>query len=70
MCIPLAVRSGTEIPEAMTDYRNACLDALEECDMTDTAPLTRFLEYSYLETLERISGYFRIINRDPIAMRD
>ncbi len=49
----------------MTDYRDAYLDAMEDCDMTNTAPLSNFLEYSYLETLERISGFFQIIDRDP-----
>ena len=46
----------------MTDYRDAYLDAMEECRMGDTSPLTHFLEYSYLETLERISGFFQIID--------
>lgn len=42
----------------MTDYRDIYLDSLSECSATDTAPLHRFLEYSYLETLRRISGFF------------
>jgi len=52
----------------MTDYRDAYLDALEECDMVNTVPLSHFLEYSYLETLERISGFFQIIDHDPVMI--
>jgi Fic family protein len=44
----------------MTEYRNNYLDSLEECDFTDSTPLYRFLEFSYLETLERISTFFRL----------
>ena len=45
----------------MTDYRDIYLDSLSECSATDTVPLQRFLEYSYLETLRRISGFFQLI---------
>jgi len=44
----------------MTDYRNIYLDALEASTWADTSPLFHFLEYSYLETLKRISGFFRL----------
>ncbi len=44
----------------MTDYRDIYLDSLEECTAIDTTPLLRFLEYSYLETLKRISGFFQL----------
>lgn len=47
----------------MTDYRDIYLDSLSECSVTDTAPLQRFLEYSYLETLRRISGFFQLIEQ-------
>jgi Fic family protein len=58
--------SGLYYDVIMTDYRDSYLDALEECDMSYTEPLSHFLEYSYLETLERISGFFRIIDRDTV----
>jgi Fic family protein len=45
----------------MTDYKDNYLDSLEECSLLDTEPLSNFLEYSYLETLERISGFFDIV---------
>lgn len=47
----------------MTDYRDSYLDALEECTLTDSTPLFHFLEYSYLETLQRISGFFRLVEQ-------
>ncbi len=47
----------------MTDYRDLYLDSLEECTAIDVAPLLRFLEYSYLETLKRISGFFQLVER-------
>lgn len=46
----------------MTDYRDVYLDALEECTLMDIAPLLRFLEYSYLETLKRIAGFFQLVD--------
>ncbi len=42
----------------MTDYRDVYLDALEECTLVDPDPLFHFIEYSYLETLRRIAGFF------------
>ena len=42
----------------MTDYKDNYLDSLEECSLLDVKPLSNFLEYSYHETLERISGFF------------
>jgi len=47
----------------MTEYRNNYLDSLEECTFTDTTPLYRFLEFSYLETLERISTFFKLAQK-------
>ena len=47
----------------MTDYKDTYLDSLEECSLLDAKPLRKFLEYSYLETLERISGFFRIVDK-------
>ena len=44
----------------MTDYRDIYLDSLEECTAIDVTPLLRFIEYSYLETLKRISGFFQL----------
>jgi len=49
----------------MTEYRSNYLDALEECNLTHYTPLHRFLEFSYLETLERISTFFNL----PLAAR-
>jgi cell filamentation protein, protein adenylyltransferase len=46
----------------MTDYREMYLDALEECTAVDSVPLLRFLEYSYLETLRRIAGFFQLVD--------
>jgi hypothetical protein len=48
----------------MTDYKDYYLDSLEECNLLDAKPLSDFLEYSYLETLERISGFFRIVDQE------
>ena len=48
----------------MTDYRDHYLDSLEECTLLDSKPLRDFLEFSYQETLERISGFFRIVDQD------
>jgi Fic family protein len=47
----------------MTDYRNVYLDALESSCWADTKPLFYFLEFSYLETLRRISGFFNLIGK-------
>lgn len=49
----------------MTDYRDIYLDALEECSTVDVSALTSFLEYSYLETLKRISGFFKLVTNTP-----
>jgi len=49
----------------MTEYRSNYLDSLEECDFTDSMPLYRFLEFSYLETLERISTFYKLARRGP-----
>lgn len=46
----------------MTDYRDIYLDSLSECSIQDTTPLQSFLEYSYLETLRRISGFFQLLD--------
>lgn len=45
----------------MTDYRDIYLDSIESCSIDDTKPLYHFIEYSYLETLKRISGLFDLI---------
>jgi len=47
----------------MTDYRDVYLDSLSACSFVDTKPLSSFLEFSYLETLRRISGFFQLIGR-------
>ena len=47
----------------MTDYRDIYLDALEASMWADTNPLYHFLEYSYLETLRRISGFFNLVHQ-------
>jgi Fic family protein len=49
----------------MTDYRDQYLDTLEECSLSSQGPLVHFLEYSYFETLQRIGGFFEIV--DPGA---
>jgi len=48
----------------MTDYKDIYLDSLEECSLLDSKPLSNFLEFSYQETLERISGFFRIVEQE------
>ncbi len=46
----------------MTNYRDHYLDAMAECTLTDARPLFHFLEYSYLETLRRIAGFFDLVD--------
>jgi Fic family protein len=58
------LRFGMYYDVIMTDYRNDYLDALEASDLTDTTPLYRFLEFSYLETLTRVSTFFRLVSTD------
>lgn len=48
----------------MTDYREDYLDSLEDCDLTDQTPLFNFLLYSYLETLERVSTFFKLVKKN------
>ena len=48
----------------MTDYKDYYLDSLEECSLLDARPLSNFLEFSYLETLERISGFWGIVDQE------
>ena len=48
----------------MTDYKDHYLDSFEECSLLDSKPLSSFLEFSYQETLERISGFFRIVDQE------
>ena len=50
----------------MTDYKDIYLDSLEECSLLDSKPLSNFLEFSYQETLERISGFFRIVEQEDM----
>jgi Fic family protein len=45
----------------MTDYKDYYFDSLEESSLLNVKPLSNFLEYSYLETLDRISGFFSIV---------
>jgi Fic family protein len=45
----------------MTDYRDVYLDALGECTLADPSPLLHFIEYSCLETLRRIAGFFELV---------
>lgn len=47
----------------MTDYRDIYLDSLTACDTANIDPLFNFLEFSYLETLKRISGFFKLIDK-------
>ena len=47
----------------MTDYREMYLDALESSTWADTSPLFHFIEYSYLETLRRIAGFFSLAGK-------
>lgn len=47
----------------MTNYRDHYLDAMAECTLTDASPLLHFLEYSYLETLRRISTFFELLDQ-------
>jgi Fic family protein len=48
----------------MTEYRDVYLDSLQECTLADSSPLLHFIEYSYLETLRRIAGFFEIVRVD------
>jgi Fic family protein len=48
----------------MTDYKDHYLDSLEECSLMDSKPLSNFLEFSYQETLERISGFFVLVDQE------
>ena len=54
----------------MTDYKDNYLDSLEECSLLDTKPLSNFLEYSYQETLKRISGFFRMVAQETRVNKD
>jgi Fic family protein len=51
----------------MTDYRDSYLDSLDDCTFTDCSPLHRFLEFSYLETLQRVSTFYRLARSDARA---
>lgn len=46
----------------MTDYRDVYLESMSESTLSNTTPLFRFIEFSYLETLKRISGFFDILD--------
>lgn len=48
----------------MTDYRSNYLDSLEECNLTDSNSLCRFLEFSYLGALERIAPFYKLTQAD------
>ncbi len=56
------LRLGMFFDVIMTDYRDKYLDALEESDFMDVTPLANFLQYSYFETLKRISTFFHLID--------
>jgi len=58
------LRFGMYYDVIMTDYRSNYLDSLEECNLTDSNPLFRFLEFSYLETLERIATFYKLTYAD------
>ena len=47
----------------MLDYRDTYLDSLESSTWSDSSPLLHFLEFSYLETLKRISGFFNLAGK-------
>ncbi|MCF6237755.1 MAG: Fic family protein [Candidatus Marinimicrobia bacterium] len=47
----------------MTEYKDHYLDSLEECSLLDATPLSNFLKYSYLETLQRILGFFELVSK-------
>ena len=55
------LRFGMYYDVIMNDYRSDYLDALNACNLADTNPLCRFLEFSYLETLERITPFFKLM---------
>jgi len=55
------LRFGMYYDVIMTDYRSNYLDSLDECSLTDSNPLFRFLEFSYLETLERVTTFYKLI---------
>ncbi|MBZ0267570.1 Fic family protein [bacterium] len=44
----------------MTEYRDNYLDSLEDCTFTDCSSLHRFLEFSYLETLQRVFTFYKL----------
>lgn len=54
------LRFGMYYDVIMTEYRDNYLDALEDCSFTDSSPLHRFLEFSYLETLQRVSTFYKL----------
>jgi len=58
------LRLGMFYDVIMTDYRGSYLDSLEECSFADSSPLCRFLEFSYLETLERIAPFYKLTQAD------
>jgi len=58
------LRNGLYYDVIMSDYREVYMDALQECTYMDAGPLLNFLEYSYLETLKRISGFFELVEED------
>ena len=38
----------------------------EECNLLDVNPLRSFLEFSYQETLDRISGFFTLVEQESM----
>ena len=57
------LRFGMYYDVIMTEYRDNYLSSLEDCDSTNVLPLCRFLEFSYLETIQRISTFYRLASR-------
>jgi Fic family protein len=55
------LRFGMYYDVIMADYRDNYLNSLEECNLTDSNPLRRFLEFSYLETLERVTTFYKFV---------
>ena len=59
------LRKGMFYDVIMTDYREAYLDALEDCDLVDWSALSGFLIYSYWETLRRVAPFFSLVEKSP-----
>lgn len=60
----ILLRYGMYYDVIMSEYRDSYLNSLEECDFSDITPLYRFLEFSYLETLQRISTFYKLASQN------